>query len=99
MSIPNVYDIGDIVQLSGAFSRTSDGSPIDPDVVTLYLKDPTGAVTSYTTSSGLQHPGTGSFFLNYSPLLDGKFWYRFTSTGAGQASAEQDFDVRVRRTQ
>ena len=88
------WDIGDAVILQAIF-KTSDGTLTNPTTTTLYIRDPSGNVTTVANGS-LSTPSTGT--KTYTLTLDeaGTWWYRFTGTGAVVASEEGSLIVRGR---
>lgn len=75
----NVYDIDTSVTVQSAFSQ-STGSAIDPSTVTLYVRDPTGAVTTIAMGS-LTHVGTGVWAYNINANVSGTWFYKFQGAG------------------
>lgn len=79
-------DIGDLVELSAAF--TNGATPpvaADPTAVTLTVKDPTGATVAGTTPT---HGATGAYTYNLAITASGVWRYRFVGTGAVVAAEE-----------
>ena len=95
---PNNYDLGDKVKVSATFTDPDDSeAAYDPSVVKVSHKDPSGNVTTWTygTDSEVVKDSTG----NYHALIDadeaGTWYYRWFSTGTGQAAEEQQFRVKA----
>lgn len=89
-----LYDIGDTVELAGDFTDL-DGTPADPDAVTLSIKAPDGTVTEIEQGD-LSSGDTGSWTYLYSPDQAGLYWYRFQGVGSVEAAEEKVFRVRRR---
>jgi hypothetical protein len=88
------YEVESTVQLNALFTRIDTGAPADPTLVTLYVSDPTGATTTYTSASGVTRTGVGA----YSYLLttsEGVWVYKWQGTGAIEVtSRDEQFVVR-----
>ena len=82
----NVYDIGSLVQIKGTFTNTASGLNVDPTTVfAVYTIN--GGTEVVIPNGSISHPSLG----NYTSQIDttgkaGEYWYRFYSTGTGQAS-------------
>ena len=92
-----LYDIGDYARLSATF--TSAGVYLDPTLVTLKVKDPTGTVTTYTfgTSPILIRHDTGQYRFDYNITMAGTHYYRWSGTAPCQAAGEGLFTVSATR--
>jgi hypothetical protein len=89
------YDLGDLVRCSAPFTNTA-GTAIDPTAVFFKAKDPEGtAVGPYTygVDAALVKDSTGNYHVDLDASKPGTWYYRFYSTGTGQASAEGSFTV------
>lgn len=95
MSPPNVYDLGDLVRVSGAF-RNAAGTLIDPTTVGFEFRGPTGAVTryAYPADPQLAKDSTGNYHVDIDASAAGTWHWRWESTGTGQAAEEGAFVVR-----
>lgn len=93
----NTYDLGDLVRVSAAFTDVALGGAIDPDVVKLTIKEPDATVTTYVygTDAELIKDSIGNYHADIDADQSGTWYYRWWSTGSGQAAAEKRFDVRV----
>ena len=89
----NVYDIGDGIRLTAAFSI--DGSGANPDTVTVTVMDPSGNKTTPAAGSGTD----GAYNVD-STIVDeqGTWYYHFAGTGAVVAAGEGHFFVRKKET-
>jgi len=93
---PSVYDVGDLIEVSAIFTNVA-GDAIDPSVVIFAFKDPAGAKTTYTygTNNELVKDSVGNYHVNVSVDSAGTWYYRWSSTGEGQAAEEDQFVVRA----
>lgn len=92
----NVYDIGDLVDLRAYFTQPSDGVALDPTTVNLSVRRPSGEVTTYTYSDDVQlaKASTGEYYAQITVDEEGIWYYRWWSSGVGQAAEEDSFEVR-----
>ncbi len=92
------YDLGDLVRVytSTPFTDVATGDVIDPDAVKVSTKDPAGAVVTYVygVDNGVIKNDTGDYEMNIDANLSGIWYYRWWSTGDGQAAEEKFFRVR-----
>lgn len=90
----NTYDKGDVVRCSATFSNSA-GVSIDPAAVLFDFKTLAGATTTYTygTDSELIKDDTGDYHVDLGANEEGVWYWRFYSTGTGQAAAEARFHV------
>lgn len=95
MSHPNKYDKGDVVRATGSF--TGGGAAIDPDSVSFRVKAPDGTVTVYVylTDAELVKEATGVYHVDVDANANGEWFYRWESSGLGQAAAEGRFIVKA----
>lgn len=95
MAVINEYAVGDLVRLTGTL-ETADGTNVDPTTVVCKVKKPSGTVTTYTYNSDPfpVKSETGVYYVDVTTDEAGEWWYRFVSTGTGQAADEQRFYVR-----
>lgn len=91
----NTYDIGDVVQVSCAF--TQNAVPIDPGTVGLSVEAPDGTIAPYTYPATIIKTGVGLYHVDVTPVLAGTYRYRWVSTGTGAGAEEHLFQVRTRR--
>lgn len=81
---------------AGTAVDSDDWQPIDPDTVAAQVKDPAAAVTdhAYLDSPGdIVRDAIGEYHLDVTPSVPGKWYFRFESTGVGQAANEHTFTV------
>lgn len=92
----NTYDVGDVVRLSNVVEQ--GGAAMDPTTLTLIVKLPDATETTYTYAGAtITRDSAGNYHVDVSVTMPGKHRYRWTSTGTGQASEEDWFEVRSRR--
>jgi len=91
----NAYDVGDLVRVQGAFTNAADVA-VDPTAVTAKIKTPAGVVTTYTygVDAQLVRSTAGTYYVDVSATAAGDWYYRFASTGDGQAAGENKFYVK-----
>lgn len=91
------YDKGDLVRLSVAFVNSA-GTATDPTTVTLKVKTPAGAISTYTYAlSQVTKSATGSYYKDVSLNVSGRWWYRWEGTGAVETAEEGWLEVREQR--
>ena len=90
----DTFDIGDLVRCEGRFTNLV-GTLIDPATVTFKIKDPNGAVTTYSYPADAQviKSATGIYYVDVNATKAGTWYYRFYSTGTSQAAGETAFKV------
>lgn len=94
----NTYDLGDLIRVDATFTDPlNDDAPIDPDVVKLSVRTPSGDVTTYTYGDGdtIENDDPGDYHALIDADEDGDWFYRWWSTGDGQAAIEKYFKVRA----
>lgn len=91
----NTYPIDTQLQLSVNFVAVAGYVAVDPSDVKLYLRDPTGALTTYTFLNGqVQKASVGSYFYLVTPAISGVWTYKFQGIGAVVATnPDQTFTV------
>ncbi len=84
---------GSLVRISAVFS--SLGANVDPDSVIVQVKDPKGDVSTFTfgTDASVKRDDLGQYHFDVDCAMEGQYYYRFHSTGQGQASEEGKFYV------
>lgn len=89
-----LYDKGDIVQVTGAFTNAA-AAPQDPTAVVFRMVNPAGTVTSYTfgVDGQLVKDSVGNYHVDVDASVEGVWHYRWESTGTGQAAEEGQFTV------
>lgn len=93
----DVYDIGDVVRLAGSFQGSA--GPLDPGSVTGRFRIASAQPTSYTygVDPQLVRDAVGQYHFDVEATESGTWYYRFESSGIGQAAAEGTFRVRRSR--
>jgi hypothetical protein len=98
MVIANDYDVGDLVRCSAEF-KDAQGEYVDPDVVIFKVRILGQPITTHTYDSENQDIGDiiredeGRYYIDVPASSSGTWYYRFESTGEGQAAEEQPFVV------
>jgi hypothetical protein len=92
----NLHDLGDLVRVAAEFKDADTGTLINPDTVNVSIKTPAGHLTTYTygTDAEVVRDSTGLYHLDVDADTSGTWYYRWFSTGSGQAAEEKRFDVR-----
>lgn len=98
MSTPtyNHYDLGQLVRITGTFTD-SGGTVTDPATVIFAYKAPGDtAATEYTygVDAEVVNSGTGVYYVDLDLDEVGTWYYRFYSTGTGQAAEESRLIVQ-----
>lgn len=91
----NTYDVGDQIRITATFTDI-DGAAVDPATLQFKFKTPGSAITTYVYGVDAQivKSGVGVYYVDVPIDASGTWSYRFAGTGAGQAAAEGQFDVR-----
>lgn len=84
------YVIGQIVTVAASFADINK-NPVDPTAVALFVRDPTGLVTNY--SSSITKDSTGKYHKDLMPTIPGEYAYRWAGTGAATDANEGLFEV------
>ncbi len=87
------------MRCTGTFTDSA-GTATDPAAIFGQVKDPSGNITSYEygVDAELVKSATGIYYFDVDVDEPGDWWYRFYSTGSGQAAGETQFWARVQRT-
>lgn len=91
----NTYKKGGLVRCTGTFTDSS-GDAIDPTSVFFSALSPGGTQTDYTygTNAELVKSSTGVYYVDVNANASGDWYYRFYSTGSGQAANETRFVIQ-----
>lgn len=91
----NAYHLDQLVRVTATL--TVDGVATDPTALTLRVKDPTGATTTYTLTStpALVKDSVGNYHYDLAAILTGLWSYHWESTGTVQAADDQQFYVEA----
>lgn len=86
---------GSLARVSALFKNAS-GTLVDPSTVSFKLLKPDGTVVTkvYLTDVELVRDSLGTFHIDVSVPDWGTWWYRWESTGQGQAAADGRLYVR-----
>jgi hypothetical protein len=89
------YDLGDAVRCTAAF-RSLSGVLFDPTTVSVSVRKPDGTITTkvYGTDLEVIKVSVGSYYIDVDGNAPGNWFYRWFSTGTGQAAAERAFGIR-----
>lgn len=85
---------GNVIRAITTFA-TSAGTAVDPSIVTYYVLDPNGTITSYVynTDAEVARITTGSYVLTLEPDTP-KHWQVYaTGTGTNKGAGKGTFDV------
>lgn len=95
--MPNTHDLGDLVRVEATFTDSVLGTAVDPDVVKLSVKSPDDVVTTYVylTDAEIVKDAVGEYHADIDVDQAGDWFYRWWSTGDGQAAEEKRFKVRA----
>lgn len=92
----NSYDIGDLVRVSVAFTN-SGGTAVDPSSVVLKYVAPGGTaiMRTYGVVGEVEKDATGQYHYDIDTTggNPGEWWYKWSGTGAAQATAKGRFLV------
>ena len=90
----STYDVGDTVRITGTWTNAA-GTAIDPENVYCKFKSPRKATTKYTydEDAALVKSATGVYYADIDVDIEGRWFYRFYSTGEGRAAGESYFEV------
>lgn len=93
----NTHDKGDLVRCTGTFTD-SDGDAQDPTAVYFQVMTPANETTTYTYGEDdeVVKASTGIYYVDVDANAEGKWRYRFYSTGTGQAAEEELFWVETK---
>lgn len=80
----------------GTADDADDWQPIDPDTVSARVMAPDATVTNHDylgSPNDIENDGVGEYHLDVTPDQAGRWYFRFESSGDGQAANEHYFDV------
>lgn len=94
----NQYTVGDLVRCTGRFTD-ANGGLVDPAAVVVQTLAPDGTAGTYTygVDAGVIHESQGVYHLDVAAAQEGRYFYRFSATGAGQSAGENFFEVTPSR--
>ena len=92
----NIHDLGDLVRVSATFKDAETEDELDPTEVSLSVCTPDGEVVTYVydTDAEVVKEDVGMYYADLDANQTGTWFYRWWSTGTGQASEEGRFTVR-----
>lgn len=93
-STVSTHDYGDLVRCRASFA-SGEGEAIDPTTVTFKAIKPDRSTITlvYGTDSALMRESDGIYYTDLNADQTGVWYYRFESTGTGQAAEEFRFKV------
>jgi hypothetical protein len=95
----NKHDLGDLIRVTGVFRLQSTGGVIDPTNVFLSILDPDEGLTTYQFEGGTDDEiikdSVGTYHADIDAIIAGTWYYRWFSTGVGQAAIEGRFVIRA----
>jgi len=96
MATVNLHDIGDLVRIVGTLT-TQAGALVDPTGLTCKVLSPAGTTAThvYGVNPFPVRDSSGVYHVDVTPDAAGEWYYKFTSTGTGQAMDEGYFVVRA----
>ena len=89
----HIYPVDTEIVFQGTFTAAGPGGPttppvlVDPTIVTLFLQDPTGAVTSYLYPGPVTRAGVGVYQYTFTPPMPGQWVFQWRGTGVVTASS------------
>ncbi len=88
------FSVGDLVRVDGSFTNAA-GTAVDPTAVFAQYRDPSGNVVAltYGADAALVRDSTGVYHVDVDADEAGTWYYRFHSTGTGQAAGWSSFYV------
>lgn len=91
----NAYDIGNVVRCYGTFTDAA-GAAVDPTVVKIIYQDPAGKMITktYLDGTAIVKDSPGHYRCDIDAAQSGDWYYRWYSTGTGQAASEGQFKVK-----
>jgi len=88
-----MYYVGDKPRLTVTF--TSGGVPVDPDALTVKVRNPANEVTTYVygVDAEVVRDSIGVYHVDVSVDRSGTWRHRWEGTGSNQAAGESSFEV------
>lgn len=95
----NIQDLGDLVRLESEFRDLELDTLMDPTVVKLSIREPDGTLVTltYGVDASIIRSSLGIYYYDLDCDQSGDWYYRWWSTGTGQAAEERHFTVRPAR--
>lgn len=88
-------DIGDVLRLKATF-YDSNNVAVDPNTITLAIKNSTGTTVYTYGAAEIAKEATGVYYRDVTLDVAGWWFYRWTATGTPTTSEERRFHVRSR---
>ena len=90
------YQKGDLVRVTGTFTNSA-GTAIDPSAVYFAYTNPAGSTTTltYGTDAAVIKSATGIYYVDVNAATAGRWYWRWYSTGTGQAADQGEFVVEA----
>lgn len=90
------YKLGDMVRLAGTFRSGTTKEAVDPTSVVFTIRPPSGddIVYVYGEDNEVVRRETGSFYLEFVPVLPGIHTWQLQGSGAAVALDESSFSVK-----
>jgi hypothetical protein len=90
-----VYDRGDVLRVTGTYTNAA-GTAVDPVVVRLRYRTPSGAITTITyPDAGVVRVSAGVYYGDIRFTESGRWVVRHESTGTGEAATEKEYYVKA----
>lgn len=89
MALAEIFQIESLVRVTASFAE--EGTPFDPDTVTIRVRNPLGSVTEYLygTSPEVVREAGGIYHLDIETTASGDWRYRWKASGPGTRKSTQ----------
>jgi hypothetical protein len=87
-----VFRVGNRIRITGAFAGP-DKTPADPDIVTVSVETPDGAITTLSDPDVVRD-STGNYHADWDCEIPGDHHWRWVGTGSLEAAGGGVFTVR-----
>ena len=90
----SLYDPGSKIRLRARF--LAEGVLTDPTTVSLKVKDPAGAIITYSYPTGVTKESVGRYLKDIMQTMPGRWFYKYIAGPGGvlEATAEGSFRIR-----
>ena len=97
--IPHTHDLGALVKVTGIFTD-EEGDSLDPTAVKMSWRTPAGVNTTkvYVTDAEVVKEEPGEYYVLLDANESGLWYYRWWSTGTGQAAKEFQYSINIAKT-
>jgi hypothetical protein len=83
-----IYEIDTSIELQGEFRDSLNNIYVDPTEVQLWVKDPNGNLSDYSTLDGsIIRETTGHYTFTFEPSISGVWTYKWQGTGVAAATS------------